>query len=447
MSKLAFLFILTFFCLIFASFMIAPYLSAIAYTMVYFINPEIRWWFTSIPSLPYSFIASFTMILVLVANHRTLGPQAPWRKQPIFKWILSILACYFVMINFAVVPESHLRFTDYFLRTIAVVFLAYKLISSERALHACLWAYILGATYISYIALSVGRNWQGRVENIGMVDTGGDSNMTAASLAPSLILLTYYAWLGNNKTKILALIFGGLIVNGLVLINSRGAFLGTAVGSTYFLCYMIFSKYQRAGQRGIAIFVILTAIAGSLYVADDVFLERIGTLTELEDGMKSGSHRIDYWFATFDMMEDYPIGVGIHGFTALSKNYLPAKYFEGRSIGRAVHSTWFQVISEIGWIGLFFFIALILSTFSISRKTKIYLLSKKNYTIYFKIIALEGSLITFLVAATFIDRARAVTLYWLILYIAIASNLYYLRFQHQLSTKSNSMDSRPKEDS
>jgi hypothetical protein len=43
-------------------------------------------------------------------------------------------------------------------------------------------------------------------------------------------------------------------------------------------------------------------------------------------------------------------------------------------------------------------------------------------------LALEGALLSFLVAASFIDRARAEMLYWLILFIAIASNVYYLRF-------------------
>jgi len=43
-------------------------------------------------------------------------------------------------------------------------------------------------------------------------------------------------------------------------------------------------------------------------------------------------------------------------------------------------------------------------------------------------LALEGALLSFLVAASFINRARAEMLYWLILFIAIASNIYYLRF-------------------
>lgn len=50
-------------------------------------------------------------------------------------------------------------------------------------------------------------------------------------------------------------------------------------------------------------------------------------------------------------------------------------------------------------------------------------------------LALEGALLSFLVAASFIDRARSEMLYWLILFIAIASNIYYLRFSDPESRK------------
>jgi hypothetical protein len=133
--------------------------------------------------------------------------------------------------------------------------------------------------------------------------------------------------------------------------------------------------------------------------------------------------------ATFDVLEDYPLGVGIQGFVELSPNYLPEHYFEGRKTGKATHSTWFQVLSEIGWLGLFFLLSLLVSTFTLSRNTKQYLISVENYDAYFKVLALEGALLSFLVAVSFIDSVRSEILYWLILFIAIASNVYYLRYK------------------
>ncbi|UQG60425.1 O-antigen ligase family protein [Marinobacter sp. M3C] len=427
MSKFALLFLFLFVGGIFAAVFITPVASFLVYQLVYFVNPDIRWWAATIPGIQYSFVAAILMLFILAIKYKELSFQAPWKQQPALKWLLAFLVMYIFMINFAVVPSAHKTFTFDFAKLIVIIFVAYKLINSEKALDACLWAYVLGATYIGYLAYAVGRDWQGRVEGIGMVDTGGDSNMTAAAIAPALVMLMYFAWLGNKKTKVFAVFCGAFIANGIVLINSRGSFLAIVVGASFFLFFMVFSKYQRAGQRGTAMLLIMIALAGVVYIADDAFWTRMGTLTDVEDGSASGSHRIEFWLATFEVLKDHPLGVGILGFIELSPNYLPDHYFDNRTTGKAVHSTWFQVLGEVGWVGILVFFCLIISTFKTSKKTKKKLIELKLYDCYFKVIALEGALISYLVAASFINRSRAEILYWLILFILVAFNIYVLK--------------------
>ncbi|MFP3978294.1 O-antigen ligase family protein [Marinobacter sp. KMM 10035] len=431
MPKFALIFIFLFAGGIFTALFIAPFASFLVYQLVYFVNPDIRWWAASIPGIQYSFIASLLMLFSLSIRYKELSSQARWREQPIFKWVIALLLMYCFMIFFAVVPDVHERFTFDFAKLIIITLVAYKLINSERALNAVLWAYVFGATYIGYMAYSVGRDWQGRVEGIGMIDTGGDGNMTAAAMIPALIILTYMAWMGKTKTKIVALFCGALIVNGVVLINSRGSFVGAVLGASFLLFYMIFSRYQRKGQRATAIFIVLIALAGTAYVADEAFWSRMETLQSVDDGSKSGSHRIEFWFATFDLLKDYPLGVGVQGYIQLSPNYLPEHYFEGGIKGKAVHSSWFQVLAEVGWVGLAFMAMLLVSVFKVSRKTKAYLIDIENYEAYFKMLALEGAFISFLIAASFINRARAEVFFWLIMFIAVASNIYYIRFSNE----------------
>jgi len=445
MSKFALLFLMLFFGGILSALLFTPVASFLVYQLVYFLNPDIRWWSASIPGIRYSFITVAVMILVLLPRYNNFSSVAPWKEQPVFKWMLALVAIYFFTLIFAVVPEVHKRFTIDFAKLVLIMMIAYKLVLTEKALDACLWAYIVGATYIGYMAREVGRNGQGRVEGIGMVDTGGDGNMTAAAMVPALIMLIYLAWLGNRKVKFFALFCGAFIANGIVLINSRGAFLGASVGGLFFLFFMLFSKYQRKGQRGTALLIILVAFFGTIYVTDDLFWSRMQTIQEVDDGGKSGSHRIDFWMATFDVVRDYPLGVGIQGYTELSPNYLPDHYFEGRKIGKAVHSTWFQILAELGWLGLFLLIALLVATLKLAKRTKQHLLNTENYNAYFKILALEGALISFLVAGSFIDRARAEVLYWLILFIAIAANIYLFRSENLVDRtilKKNSLGSR-----
>jgi hypothetical protein len=431
MSKFALFFLMIFFGGIISALLLTPAASFIVYQIVYFLNPDIRWWSASIPGIRYSLISVLVMIFVLISHYKSFSLVAPWKEQSVFKWMIALLIYYFIGLSFAIVPVMHERFAIEFAKLILIMLIAYKIVHTEKALDACLWAYVIGATYIGYMAREVGRDGQGRVEGIGMVDTGGDSNSTAAAMVPALIILMYLAWLGNKKTKLVAAFCGAFIANGVVLINSRGAFLGALSGSLFFLFFMIFSKYQRKGQRATAILTILAALGGTLYVADDLFWSRMQTIQQVDDGAASGSHRIEFWLATFDLLKDHPLGVGVQGYVELSPNYLPEHYFEGRKVGKAVHSMWFQMLAELGYVGFFLLLALLISTLRLSRRTKQHILNAGNYNAYFKVLALEGALISFLVAGSFIDRARAEVLYWLILFIAIAANIYLFRNSNQ----------------
>jgi len=284
----------------------------------------------------------------------------------------------------------------------------------------------MGATYIGYLAWDTGRNDQGRVEGIGMVDAP-DANDTAAALVPAAVILMYYAWMGNMKVRLLALFCGALIANGLVLINSRGAFLGVVVSLSIFLFFMLFSRYQHKGQRAAAILMMVIGLSGGLYVTDDLFWERMRTL-QSEDQNVSGASRMTFWFVTFDMLDDHPMGVGINGYQTLSPIYMDEQT-RGGVEHRAVHSLWFQGLAELGWAGLVLFLLMLLSLYRLSAKAKRFVLDRQRTEAYFKLLALECALLGYLAAGTFIDRFRAEILYWMILFLAAAINVYYL--QHQ----------------
>ncbi len=425
MSKFALLFLLLFFGGLIGAFFASPVFAVMLYQLVYFMNPELRWWGASIPDISYSFITVIVMIVTLLFSYQRLSNFTSWRKQPAFKWILLLLAMYYIVGIFALVPDVHSIFTFNFLKLIVIIFVVYKIVDRSLYFDYVLWAYIIGASYIGYYAGFVGRDGSGRVEGIGMIDTGGDANMTAAALVPAIIMILYYVWLGSYKVRLLCVVCAAFLVNGLVLINSRGAFVGCVVGATLFLGYMIFSGQQRKGQRATAIAVIVFGLIGAFSLTDQSFWERMGTLQEVEDGDASGSHRIDFWLATFDVMRDFPMGVGINGFEAVSRFYLPAHYFE-RGSAKAVHSTWFQLLAEAGWLGLIFFCCLLRCLYIQLKNAKKYLLSVKFTNQYFHVLVLESAFLGYLCAASFINRIRAESLWWCILFLMIAVNIYYI---------------------
>ena len=165
-----------------------------------------------------------------------------------------------------------------------------------------------------------------------------------------------------------------------------------------------------------------------------------------EDGNRGGAGRMHFWWATFDMLEDYPMGAGIGGYQQLSGLYLNEGAVTYRVENRAVHSSWFQMLSEVGWLGAAIFLGLLVSTWRLLGNTKKYLIAQDRNDAYFLMVSLQCAMVAFMVSATFIDRIRAEIFFWNFLFIASAANIYYLRHVTQQKV-SRFMPDHPKDPS
>lgn len=410
---------------IFGALFFSGYIAFVLYELVYFLNPANRWWGKGLPALPYSFIIVTLMMFVYLLRFKHFNQLSPWREQPCFKWMVLLLLIYFALQIVAIDQEQHALFKTELAKLVIIMLLAYKLVITRKALDSVIWGYLIGAFYIGYLATITGRNSGDRVEGIGMIDAP-DANGTAAALVPSAVLLMYLFWQGGKYSRMFAVIMGAIIANGIVLINSRGAFLGIVVSLGIFLLFMIFSRYQKKGQRFVAVFSIVLGLSGALMITDAAFWDRMSTLQQTEDAGASGASRMVFWWRTFDMLETRPWGLGGYGYNRLAPVYLSDEE-RGGVLYRTVHSIWFQCLSEVGYLGFAVFLLMFWVLFRLSYRAKRYLIATKEYESYFKILAVECALIGYLVAATFINMFRAQILYWMILFLALAIKIYYLQ--------------------
>lgn len=424
MSKFALLFVFVFMGVAATAIFYNSAFAFVLYELVYFLNPADRWWGAQLPGVSYAFMTSALMLFLLFWHYKSLSKQSPWTDHPAFKWMVLILGSYYLAYLWALEPSLHDKFTFIFTKLVIIVFVAYKLLNNEKALNWAMWGYVIGSAYIGYLATITGRNAGYRLEGIALPETG-DVNPVAASLVPAGSLLLYLVWMGGRKTKLLCVLFGGLIANALVLFNSRGAFLGTLASAGMYLLFMIFSRYRKKGQRAMAIGIAILGISGALYVTDNLFWQRMSTLEDLEQ-RDSGSGRIKFWGAALDMMIENPEGLGVRGFNALAPYYLTDQE-RGGTYFRSVHSLWFQGLTEIGWHGLIFFLLMLYSVFRISRRARKRVLEQGEQTTYFKLLALECALFGYLVTGSFINQFRADILYWMILLVAVGGKVYYLQ--------------------
>ena len=411
------------------SFTINPAIAFALYEAVYFFYPSERWWGYLIPDISYSFYTVLLLLLLVLLNFKQ-SSQNQLLCNPIFRWIFILLTLYALAYTYAVNSEGHYSATIFYLKLVIIIALAYKLVDTEKKLDIALWGYIFGSWYISVATFQVGRNSGNRVEGIGTVDAP-DSNGIAAALAPALVLCLYYFWSTHNKILKLLFTVGGLfIANAIMLINSRGAFLAVSISILYFMIYLYFSKTQKQYQKLSVIIIAIAGLAGTIYLADDSFIRRIQTMqtTEVDDSTESGATRIIFWKASWNMAKDHPFGAGFRGFDYYAPLYIPEHINTGNSRNRSVHSTWFETLSEVGYVGLVVFLILLYRSYACLKQCKLSLKDDSELiNQYFKIVAIEAALLGFIVAMTFMNRMRAEVLYWLFLYAACAYNIYVLK--------------------
>lgn len=435
MSKIALAFLVVFVTSLGFSLVKSAAFGFYLYELIYFLNPASRWWSSGIPDIKYSFIASAFLIAGFLI-HRSKCRSNTFSKIPGKYWFLLLLFCYFISGFFSVIPEMHDRFVVETYKAFVIIYIGYRVLDSERKLEWALLVFAIGAAYVSYEAYSIGRNAYGRVDPIGPIDAP-DSNGLATTLAPALPLLIFFGWQTKWKHKLLIGVIGALVVNALVLINSRGGFLAGAIGCVYFLSVMIFAKIKMPRQRLMTGCIIVVMLIGAVRVVDNQFLDRMATIEtqSSRDSEGSGGKRINFWLATFDVLKDYPMGVGIYGYQVLSPIYLQDdSYFEqnrtyqGQMV-RAVHSFWFQAMSELGYHGFIVTIALLISIMLAMRRAQKQCLAMNEVRNYYLGAAILASCITFLVAGSFINAFRMQLFYWLLCFCAAYSAVIQTKFE------------------
>jgi len=410
-----------------------PFWIFILYELVYFLNPASAWWADALPNVSYSFICvslMFAFLLLYAAKTSSNLPKLTHSPHLLLSYLLGIY--FIVATQYAAVPQAHERAMIYFIKLLLIISLAYKLIHKRTHLEFCLKAYCLGAAYIGYTCHVVGRNSAGRIEGVGTVDAP-ESNVIAATIAPALFVSFYYLW---RQSKILSRVWflgcGALIANGLILINSRGAFIATIAGGSYFIV-KIFRSKNLVQRKKPFLGLILVVCLGLVSVIDQTMLSRFETIysTELTSDKETGATRVYFWLSAIEMAKDYPLGQGYLGFDHHLPYYIESHIDTGGKANRSVHSTWFQALTEIGLHGLITFVILISFCIHSLSLCAMRAAGNQDEKGYFFILMIKSMLITYLISISFVNRLTAEFLYWMVLFCACAHNIYIVNDENR----------------
>lgn len=397
------------------------------YQLDYFWNPVIRWWYQYLPELRYAFIIAVVVLISFIIRHEKYTDNK-LSNYPQLKWLFAMLAMMIVICFYAAWPERHNGMPIVLAKIIAFIIIAYKVIDTPQKFEKLIWIFLVGNFYVGWIAHNTGRGFGGRLEGIGLSD-GTNANDTGSVLITAVPILIFYIIKGKIWQKLLSLTTLAYILDGIVLVNSRGAFLGMIIGLIYMLLHILFSKLVGNKEKIIMVLGVLIATCLFWYLMDDAFTERMSTLqtVDLDNPEGEESSRVYFWKKTFDLVKSHPFGVGFWGYQRLSHQFLPSEMLTGGM--RAVHSTYFQALAEYGYIGPIILFGYLVSTFNLSRNSRKFVISKNNVYLYYQNIAINAGLVSFLIAAAFIDRLYAEMIFWFPLFISIFYNIYVKKYK------------------
>lgn len=411
----------------------------VLYELIYFFSPETKWWGAMIPKLSYSFYTVLLILIVAIMQDEKFGRNSPFKIKAFLYMYLMILL-YAIAYFLTPYTVAHSIAFDAFLTLGVLVSIVYVISESKKSLNIIVNGYLVGATYLSFYIFQFGRNSGDRVEYIGMPDAP-DANGIAAALAPALPIVLGYFWASKGwKKKILYAVAGIFIANAIILINSRGAFLGAALGTLYLL-WKIFRgnpnlpETQNTKTKWSVVLLVFLGLSGGYVIADQSFIDRMLTIKEEAKGpsseKESGATRTEYWKAAWRMAKDHPFGAGRGGFEFYAPSYIPEHIDTGGSKNRAVHSTWFEALSEIGYLGMLALILMMASTYSMIRRTSESIVKSRDIFYYTVMLSIMAGFISILVTITFVNRMRAEVLYWIIIFASVAHKLLAAKNEHK----------------
>ncbi len=321
----------------------------------------------------YPFLEPLKLPLLLaLGTISVLGAQFVTRRiQPYWRPELSWLSWFFLHVTVAMFfsagrPIAVQYWTDTFVKIYIMVFAIAWLTTTPRRFNLAGASFILAGIAVSLIAISNSLQGIGLVEGsrvtIGRANgsvLGDPNDLSLVLLFPMAFSVSLIVTRGVGALNRAIGLGGFLIIGWAVLVTqSRGGLLGILA-----ICGVV-------GQRVIKNKALLVTIgvvgALGLFAAAGISSRSSGGAGESGVVDESAQGRFNAWECAFWMAMDHPLfGVGIDNFRYNYYTYSTMLgTFEG--LAKAVHSTWFAVLAEGGFLGFALFMVLTVKTVKLS---------------------------------------------------------------------------------
>ncbi len=414
-----------------------PIYGVMTYMLVYQANPTVTWWGLPLVKIGmrFSLFAAGATILGLIFGRR----RVPDVRDGFSVWEMSIvglvlIAALNLVLGIGIYPSTS-QAMDKFWKIILFVLILTRLASTRKNLRLVIWSLVAGSMYIGYDAYTAPPDafLMGRLERIGGPDFSTTSGAAAHLVAMLPIIGGAYLIAPNWRYRVFAAVTGALTFNAVILCRTRSAFLGLCFG---ILTAILFAP--RIKRFRIYLLLALGALA-AFSLTDGNFWIRMNTLTSRE-GLQTDSaarSRQEIWQAAYEMLSDYPLGVGPGNFTQKIGDYNPVHRW------RASHNSVVACFTELGVQGgvLFLFI-MAGSVRQLQRAAKLARYCDHPTETAVLAYALFASFVTYAVTALGTQRLYCESFWWvmalpLCLHRATAREVYKTEEEPRLAQSAN----------
>ena len=333
------------------------------YLAVTYVFPPARWWGVLLGAdTRWSLIAAVVTVLAVLLHFGKLRAKPFWLSSVPALVLVLYAAWMWIQYPWVVEDEVHLRGAMQFTKCVIAFWFVYRVVDTPERLRDLLLAHMLGCALLGIFGLTMGRTGD-RLDGVGGPGID-DANTLGMYFATGTVVAIGLFMTQRGWRRWLSLGCMVLIVDGLVLTNTRGAFLGL-IGGVLVLAFATARAHRRLFWA-----LALTGLIGSTLIIDDKFVDRMATITGAlqesaaadEDG--SIESRIALASAQFRMFRDHPWGTGHRGTETLSRQYLDEKYMSRNPNGeigeRSSHNTFLTALVEQGIPGALLFTWLLL---------------------------------------------------------------------------------------
>lgn len=335
-----------------------PAWAVALYMLTFFACPPFWWWGKPIAAIRWNFYAGFVLLgAVLLACLVRAKPASITRGG---QWVVGLafaMLANATLVHLLLAPKLAVSSVTYILMAKFVVLfvLIIAAVRDRCDLRVVLFSMIAGAAYIGYEATINDRAKvkSNRLEGIGAAGVQ-NANELASLIVIVLPLTVPYLFAGNKLDRVAVILAAPLILNVLLLCNSRGGFLAGIVSGAVLLLLSP-AKARRQAAWALALgSVVLWGLLG-----DDRIVDRFMTTFNGEEQRdQSAAGRLVYWGAGLEMISDHPFGAGGDGFRRIySSQYLARRGLQYEA--RSVHNGYINDACDWGLQGLLLRIALI----------------------------------------------------------------------------------------